>query len=111
MYRDAVAIPYIDALLANINSHFSDSAVNLLVSSSIFNPVSFPRDEAVLSEFDNNELKALLGFYGKEAPAEFGGETYTSPPFVDSEEILTECRVFKRAFVKEESIDGEEAAI
>ena len=83
--RDAVAIPYIDALVSNINSRFSDSAVNLLVSSSIFNPVSFPTDEAALPEFDNSELKVLLNFYGKEAQAEFGGKTYTSPPLVDSE--------------------------
>ena len=90
-----------DALVSNINSRFSDSAVNLLVSSSIFNPVSFPTDEAALPEFDNNELKVLLNFYGKEAQAEFGGKTYTSPPLVDSEEILFEWRVFKRAFAKQ----------
>ena len=90
VYRDAVDIPYIDALGSNINSRFSDSAVNLLVSSSIINPVSFPTDEAALPEFGNNELKVLLNFYGKEAQAEFGGKTYTSPPLVDSEEILSE---------------------
>ena len=101
MYRDAVAIPYIDALVSNINSRFSDSAVNLLVSSSIFNPVSFPTDEAALPEFGNNELKVLLNFYGKETQAEFGGKTYTSPPLVDSEEILSEWRVFKRTFAKQ----------
>ena len=101
VYRDAVAIPYIDALVSNINSSFSDSAVNLLVSLSIFNPVSFPTDEAALPEFGNNELKILLYFYGKEAQAEFVGKTYTSPPIMDSEEILSEWRVFKRAFAKQ----------
>ena len=100
-YRAAVAIPYIDALVSNINSHFSDSAVNLLVSSSIFNPVSFPTDEAALPEFGNNELKVLLNFYGKEAQAEFGGKTYTAPPLIDGEEILSEWRVFKIAFAKQ----------
>ena len=101
VYRDAVAIPYIDVSVSNINSRFSDSAVNLLVSSSIFNPVSFPTDEAALPEFDNSELKVLLNFYGKEAQAEFGDKTYTSPPLVDSEEILSEWRVFKRGFAKQ----------
>ena len=48
----------------------------LIIASSIFNPVSFPKDEATLSEFGNNELKAFLDFYGKEAQAEFGGKTY-----------------------------------
>ena len=69
--------------------------------SSIFNPVPFPTDEAALPEFGNNELKVLLNFYGKEAQAEFGGKTYTSPPFVDSEEMLSEWRVFKRAIAKQ----------
>ena len=101
VYRDAVAIPYIDALVSNINSRFSDSAVNLLVSSSIFNPVSFPTGEAALPEFGNDELKVLLNFYGKEAQAEFGGKTYTSPPLVDSEEILSEWRepLLKRKYL------------
>ena len=31
VYRDAVAMPYIHALVSNINSRFSDSAVTLLV--------------------------------------------------------------------------------
>ena len=101
MYRDAVAIPYIDALVSNINSRFSDSAVNLLVSSSIFNLVSFPTDKSALPEFGNNELKVLLNFNGKEAQAEFGDKTYTSSPLADSEEILSEWRVFKRAFAKQ----------
>ena len=100
VYRDAVAMPYIHALVSNINSRFSDSAVNLLVSSSIFNPVSLPTDEAGLPEFGNNELKVLLNFYGKEAQAEFGGKPYTSPPLV-GEEILSEWRVFNRAFAKQ----------
>ena len=71
VHRDAVAIPYIDALVSNINSGFSDSAVNLLVSSSFFNPVSFPADEAALSKIGNNKLKVLLNFYGKEAQVGF----------------------------------------
>ena len=104
VYRDAVAILYIDALVSNINSHFLDSAVNLLVSSSIFNLVSFPTDEASLPEFGNNELKVLLISYGKDSQTEFGGKTYTSP-LIDREEILSEWRVFKRAFAKQRSTD------
>ena len=63
--------------------------------------MSFPTHEAALPEFGNNELKVLLNFYGKEAQVEFGGKTYTSPPLVDSEAILSERRVFKRAFAKQ----------
>ena len=101
VYRDVIAIPYIDALVSNINSRFSDSAVNLLVSSSIFNPVLFPTDEAALPEFRNNELKVLLNFYGMEAQADFVGKTYTFPPLVDIEEILSELKIFKGAFAKQ----------
>ena len=34
-YLISVAIPYIDNLISNINGHFSDTAVKLLVSSSV----------------------------------------------------------------------------
>ena len=46
-------------------------------------------------------IVVFLNFYGKEAQAEFGGKTYTSPPLVDSEEILSEWRLIKRAFAKQ----------
>ena len=46
-------------------------------------------------------MKVLLNFYGKEAQAEFGGKPYTSPPLVDSEDILSEWSVFKRDFAKQ----------
>ena len=97
-YRKEVVSPYIDTLVSNITSRFSDQAVQLLVSSSIFNPVSFP---AALPEYGNKELQVLVDFYGKEATAEFVGTTVTSPPLVDGEEVLAEWRVFKRAFATE----------
>ena len=61
-YLDAVDIPYIEALVSNINSRFSHSVVNLLVSSSKYNPVSFPTDETALPQFGNIELKVFLNF-------------------------------------------------
>ena len=39
--------------------------------------------------------------YEKDATAEFGGTTVSSPPLVDGEEVLAEWRVFKLAFAME----------
>ena len=100
-YRDSVAIPYIDQLISNINSRFSNTAVKLLVSSSVFNPASIPEDERALPEYGNEKFQALVDFYGREVTVEFDGTTYASSPLIDSEEILSEWRLFKRALAKE----------
>jgi hypothetical protein len=50
-YRISVGIPYIDHLISNINGRFSDTAVKLLVSSSVFDPALLPTNEASLSEY------------------------------------------------------------
>ena len=84
-----------------ISSRFSDDAVKLLFSSSIFNPASFPGEKEALTDYGNNELQVLVYFYGKEATAEFGEVTVTSPPLVDGEKVFTEWRLFKRAFALE----------
>ena len=44
----------------------------------------------MLPEYGNVQLK-YVNFYGKEAMVEFGGNTYTSPPLVNEEEIFAEC--------------------
>lgn len=58
-FCNSVAAPYIDALVSNINSRFSDGAVKLLVSSSIFNPSAFPTEKTA---YGNKELQVLLDF-------------------------------------------------
>ena len=73
----------------------------VLVSSSIFNPASLPAEELALPKYGKKEVQALVDFYGKEVTIEFEGETYTSPPLVDSEEIFAEWRMFKRAIETE----------
>ena len=55
-YHKEVVSPYIDTLVSNITSRFSDPAVKLLASSSVFNPVSFPAETAALPEYGNKEL-------------------------------------------------------
>ncbi len=99
-FRDTVAIPFIDLLFSNIKSRFSEGVVKLLVCSSVFNPASIPTEELALNEYGKEELKVLVDFYGKEATVEFEGTTYTSLPVVDTEEVMAEWTVFKRAFAK-----------
>ena len=100
-YCESVATPYIDSLLANITSHFSDTSVKLLVSSSIFDPSLLPSDEALLSSYGIDQLKVLVDFYGNAVTTEFEGEKYTSPSLIDSEEVFAEWQLFKRAFARE----------
>ncbi len=100
-YRVSVAIPYIDHLISNINGRFSDTAVKLLVSSSVFDPALLPTNEASLSEYGNKQVQDLVGFYGSEVTIEFEGNTYSSLPLIDGDEIYTEWRLFKRALAKE----------
>ena len=63
-----------------MKSRFSDMAVRLLVSSSIFNPALLPSEEEEgFSQYGKEDIKALAQFYGSEATVSYDGETYTSP--------------------------------
>lgn len=44
------------ALVSNIKGHFAEGAVKLLVSSSVFNPASFPAEESALPEYGKKEV-------------------------------------------------------
>ena len=55
----------------------------------------------MLPEYGSDQLQVLVNFYGKEAMVEFAGNTYTSPPLVNEEDIFAEWRIFKRALAKE----------
>ena len=94
-FRDSVAVPYIDVLLSNINAHFSNAVVKLLVSSSVFHPALLPAEETALADYGKKELQVLVDFYGKEATVEFEGTTHTSPPLASGEDVIAEWRVFK----------------
>ena len=87
-----MAAPCIEELISNINSCFSGTTVKLLISSSIFNPVSIQTEDSALPAYGQRELQTLVEFYGKEATVEFGGTTYTSAPLIDGEEIIAEWR-------------------
>ena len=97
-FRVQVAIPYLDALVSNIKSRFSDDVVKVVTSASIFNPTILPENEAQLPNYGTTPLTTLADFYGKEAVVEFEG---TSPAIIKREELFSEWPIFKRAFFHE----------
>ena len=65
-YQTQVAIPYIDALLENIKSRFTDKAVKIITAMSIFNPSLLPTDDSI-TLYGNDQIQVLAQFYGEEA--------------------------------------------
>ena len=55
-----MAIPYLDTLIANINSRFSGEVVELVVSASVFNPALLPDDETLLRAYGNSSCQPWL---------------------------------------------------
>ncbi len=101
-YRTQVAIPYIDALLENIESRFTDKAVEIITAMSIFNPFLLPTEDS-LHSYGTEEIKVLAEFYGKEAQVQYAGITHTSPPLLDKDDLLSEWKIFRCAFLLEKS--------
>ena len=99
-YRTLVAIPYVDSLLLNIKSRFTDKAVKIVTAMSIFSPSLLPA-EASLPSYGSEQIKILAEFYGKEAEVEYVLTTYTSPPLLDGDELLSEWKIFRRALLVE----------
>ena len=89
-FRVQVAIPYLDTLIANINSRFSGEVVELVVSASVFNPALLPDDESLLRAYGNSKLSTLASFYGEKAEVMFKGVTYSSLAIINKEELLGE---------------------
>ena len=75
--------------------------VKLLISSSIFNPALLPSEEEGFSHYVKEEIKALAQFYGSEATLSYDGETYTTHPLLDKDDLIREWQVFKRALKQE----------
>ena len=69
--------------------------MQVLLSSSVFDPGSFPTDETALPNYGKEKLHALLDFYEEHDEVEFNGSTYSSPPLVDREEVCAESKIFK----------------
>ena len=99
-YRTLVAIPYVDSLLLNIKSQFTDKAVKIVTAMSIFSPSLLPA-EASLPSYGSEQIKILAEFYGKEVEVEYAWATYTSPPLFDGDELLSEWKIFRQALLVE----------
>ena len=83
-----MAIPYLDTLIANINSRFSGEVVKLVVSASVFNPSLLSDDETLLRAYGNSKLSILANFYGEKTEVTFEGVTYSSLAIINKEELL-----------------------
>ena len=91
-----MAIPYLDTLIANINSHFSGQVVELVVSVSVFNSALIPNDETLLRAYGNSKLSTLANFYGEKAEVTFEEVTYSSLAIINKEETLGKWQKFLR---------------
>ena len=61
-----MAIPYLDTLIANINSRFSGEVVELVISASVFNLALHPDDETFLRAYGNSKLSRLTSMEKKQ---------------------------------------------
>ena len=99
-----MAIPYLDTLIANINSCFSGEVAELVVTATVFNPAILPDDETLLRSYGNSKLSTLANFYGEKAEVMFEGVTYSSLAIINKEELLGEWHIFKRAVFQEKKV-------
>ena len=85
-----MSIPYLDTLIANINSRFSGDVVELVVSASVFNPALLPDDETLLGAYGDSKLSTLANFYREKAELTFERVSYSSLAIINKEELLGE---------------------
>ena len=102
-FQVKVAIPYLSALIENIERRFSGKVIKLLTASSILSPSLFPPKENV-SGYGDKEIELLSSFYGSAASVEYEGMTYTSPPLFDTDDLKSEWKVYHRAMLQEKDI-------
>ena len=67
---------------------------------SIFNPSLLPSKDS-LNVYGNDEITLLANFYGKPAEVKFDGVTYSSPPLLNRDDLLSEWKIFRRALLQE----------
>ena len=71
----------------------NDKAVKIAIVMSIFNPTLLPTEDSIPS-YGNEQIKILTNFYGKEAEVQYAGISYTSPPLLNGDELLSEWKIF-----------------
>ena len=99
-----MAIPYLDTLIANINSWFLGEVVKLVVSASVFYPTLLSDDEILLRAYSNSKLSTVANFYEEKTEVTFEGVTYFSLAIINKEELLGEWQVFQRAVFQEKKV-------
>ena len=87
-----------------MNSRFSDMAVKLLVSSSIFNPALLASEG--FFQYGKEEIKAFAQFYGSEATVSYDGETYTSHPLHDQNDLVKRVAGIQKSIEARNSISN-----
>ena len=79
-FRTAMLIPFVDKLIENIQSSFSDEGVAVVIAMSVINPTNIPQaDDPTFRTYGKEEIKLLAAFYGEEAVVEFQGESLQFP--------------------------------
>ena len=76
--------------------------MKIITAMSIFNPSLLPTDDSITS-YSNDQIQVLAQFYWEEAEVQFAGSTFTSPLLLDREELLSEWKIFRRAFLLEKN--------
>ena len=84
-----------------VKSRFTDKALKVVTVISIFNPSLLPTEDSLPSYYGNEQIKILAELYGKEAEVQCAGMTYTSPPLLHGDELLSEWKIFRRALLLE----------
>ena len=82
-FKSSIQIPYVDALIDNINNRFGDAG--LLSAFSIFDPTKLPQseEEAVETNYGDDNLDTLIDHYG-----------CGSCPLISSEDTKSEWLLF-----------------
>ena len=70
------------------------------MASSIFCPAKLPPKNQ-LESYGCNEIELLSNSYGRAASVEYEGATYTSPPLINAEDLVSEWKVYRRAMLQE----------
>ena len=74
--------------------------MKVITAMSIFNPSLSPTEDS-LPSYGNEQIKILAEFYGKETGVQYAGMTYTSPPLLHDDELLSEWKIFRCALLLE----------
>ena len=94
-------IPFLDTLIANINSCFPGVVVQLVVTALVFHSALHPDDATLLKAYGNSKLSTLANVYGEKNRVTIDRVTYSPLAIINKEELLGEWQLFNRAVFHE----------